>query len=51
VANVYRLAEDRSKIAAVSGGVTPGDASPEQLAREVAYAYSWYENITSDIFM
>ncbi len=51
VAAVYRLAEDRSKITAVSAGLTPGDASPEQLAREVAYAYSWYENITSDIFM
>ena len=50
VAAVYRLAEDRSKITAVSAGLTPGDASPEQLAREVQYAYSWYENITSDIF-
>ena len=50
VAAVYRLAEDRSKITKVSGGLTPGDASPEQLAREVQYAYSWYENITSDIF-
>jgi len=50
VAAVYRLADDRSKITAVSAGLTPGDASPEQLAREVQYAYSWYENITSDIF-
>ncbi|MCP3871252.1 MAG: FAD-dependent oxidoreductase [Gammaproteobacteria bacterium] len=50
VAAVYRLAEDRSKITAVSSGLTPGDAKPEQLAREVRYAYSWYENITSDIF-
>ncbi len=50
VANVYRLAEDGSKIAAVSGGVTPSDASPEHFKREVAYAHSWFKNITSDIF-
>ncbi len=50
VAAVYRLTEDRSKIASVSGGLTPGDASPEVFKREVAYAYSWYNNITHDIF-
>ena len=50
VAAVYRLAEDRSKIVAVSSGLTPMDASPEQLKREVAYAHSWFDNITSDIF-
>ncbi|WP_260294835.1 NAD(P)/FAD-dependent oxidoreductase [Sedimenticola hydrogenitrophicus] len=50
VAAVYRLTEDRSKIASVSGGLTPGDASPEVFKREVAYAHSWYNNITHDIF-
>ncbi|HEB97246.1 MAG TPA: cytochrome C [Sedimenticola thiotaurini] len=50
VAAVYRLAEDRSKIIKVSGGLTPADASPEQLKREVLYAHSWYNNITRDIF-
>jgi sulfide dehydrogenase [flavocytochrome c] flavoprotein subunit len=50
VAAVYKLAEDRSKIINMAGGLTPGDASPEQLAREVQYAYSWYDNIVSDIF-
>jgi len=50
VAAVYRLAEDRSKITKVSGGLTPGDASPEVLKREVAYAHSWFNNITNDIF-
>jgi len=50
VAAVYRLAEDRSKIVKVSGGLTPGDASAEQLKREVLYAHSWFKNITSDIF-
>lgn len=50
VAAVYRLAEDGSKITAVSSGLTPGDASPETLKREVAYAHSWFKNITHDIF-
>ncbi len=50
VAAVYRLAEDGSKITKVSGGLTPGDASAEQLKREVAYAHSWFKNITHDIF-
>jgi sulfide dehydrogenase [flavocytochrome c] flavoprotein subunit len=50
VAAVYRLAADKSKIHKVSGGLTPADASAEQLAREVKYAHSWFTNITSDIF-
>jgi sulfide dehydrogenase [flavocytochrome c] flavoprotein subunit len=50
VAAVYRLTEDRSKIASVSGGLTPGDASPEVFKREVLYAHSWFKNITHDIF-
>ena len=50
VAAVYRLAEDGSKIASVSSGLTPSDASAEQLKREVAYAHSWFNNITADIF-
>jgi sulfide dehydrogenase [flavocytochrome c] flavoprotein subunit len=50
VANVYRLAEDGSAIISVSGGVTPGDASAEQLKREVIYAHSWFKNITHDMF-
>ncbi len=51
VAAVYKLAQDKSKIHMVAGGLTPGDASAEQLAREVKYAHSWFNNITSDIFM
>ncbi|MEN8178572.1 MAG: FCSD flavin-binding domain-containing protein [Pseudomonadota bacterium] len=51
VAAVYRLAEDGSKITKVSGGLTPTDASAEMRAREVQYAYSWFTNITNDIFM
>ena len=50
VAAVYRLAEDGSKITKVSGGLTPMDASAETRKREVAYAHSWFDNITSDIY-
>lgn len=50
VAAVYRLAQDGSKITKVSGGLTPSDASAEMRAREVQYAYSWFTNITNDIF-
>ena len=47
---MYRLAEDGGKIAKVAGGLTPSDASDELLAREVQYAYSWYNNIVADMF-
>ena len=50
VAAVYQLAADGSKITSVSGGLTPGDASEEHLKREVAFAHSWFNNITNDIF-
>ncbi|WP_039960198.1 FCSD flavin-binding domain-containing protein [endosymbiont of Riftia pachyptila] len=50
VAAVYRLAEDGSKITKVSGGLTAKDASAETRKREVQYAYSWFQNITNDIF-
>ncbi len=49
VAAIYRLQKDGKKIYKVSGGLT--DASnPENLKREVAYAHSWFNNITNDIF-
>ena len=50
VAAVYRLAADRSKIEKVAGGLTPSDASPGALEREVHYAYSWYDNMVADMF-
>jgi len=52
VAAVYRLSEDGGEIAGVegSGGLTPSDAPDFALAREVQYAYSWYDNIVHDIF-
>lgn len=48
VAAVYRLKGDT--IASVSGGLTPKDASDQDHAREVQYAYSWFKNITHDAF-
>nr|VFJ44794.1 MAG: sulfide dehydrogenase (flavocytochrome c), flavoprotein subunit [Candidatus Kentron sp. DK] len=52
VAAVYKLSADGSTIAGVegAGGLTPMDASPETLKREVAYAHSWLANITADTF-
>jgi sulfide dehydrogenase [flavocytochrome c] flavoprotein subunit len=52
VAMVYRLNEDGQTIAGVegAGGLTPMDASPEARRRAVQYAYSWFNNITADIF-
>ncbi|MGD2137762.1 MAG: NAD(P)/FAD-dependent oxidoreductase, partial [Gammaproteobacteria bacterium] len=51
VAMVYKLDAD-GKVAKVegAGGLTPMDSSPAERAREVQYAYSWFNNITHDIF-
>ena len=51
VAMVYKLGED-GKVMKVkgSGGLTPMDSSAEERAREVQFAYSWFNNITHDIF-
>ena len=50
VAAVYRLAEDKSTIQKVSGGLTAMDASDYIRAREAQYAYSWFQNVTADMF-
>ncbi len=55
VAAVYRLGADDKGAQVISGvkgagGLTPMDASPEQLRREVEYAHSWFNNITKDVF-
>ncbi len=52
VAAVYKLRQDGSKIQKMSGGLTPsGDKrNAAHRAREVDYALSWYENITSNTF-
>lgn len=50
VTAVYRLSEDGSSVETQASGLTPMDSSPEILKREAAYARSWFDNITSDIF-
>ena len=50
VASVHRLADDRSSIEKISGGLSDIEASEDTLNREAQYAYSWYENIVSDMF-
>jgi sulfide dehydrogenase [flavocytochrome c] flavoprotein chain len=52
VAAVYRLMEKDGTpiIEAVSGGVSPMDAPQEFRRREVDFAYSWYANLTQEIF-
>ncbi|OOZ42686.1 NAD(P)/FAD-dependent oxidoreductase [Solemya elarraichensis gill symbiont] len=51
VAMVYNLVEGKVAKIKGSGGLTPMDSSASDRAREVQYAYSWFNNITSDIFM
>ncbi|MDY6994820.1 MAG: NAD(P)/FAD-dependent oxidoreductase, partial [Pseudomonadota bacterium] len=50
VAAVYQLQEDTITPVEGSGGLTPTDASAETLKREVAYAHSWFKNITHEMF-
>lgn len=51
VAMVYALDKD-GKIIKVkgAGGLTPSDATDAMRKREVAYAHSWFKNITHDTF-
>ncbi|MDX2456268.1 MAG: NAD(P)/FAD-dependent oxidoreductase [Gammaproteobacteria bacterium] len=50
VAMVYNLVDGKVAKVEGSGGLTPMDSSPQDRAREVKYAHSWFNNITSDIF-
>lgn len=50
VAAVYKLADGKIVGVPGSGGLTPGDSSDEIFRREVAYAHSWFKNITADTF-
>jgi sulfide dehydrogenase [flavocytochrome c] flavoprotein subunit len=52
VAMVYNYGGGKINKVKGSGGLTPGyDKSTDAMrAREVQYAYSWYKNITHDIF-
>jgi sulfide dehydrogenase [flavocytochrome c] flavoprotein subunit len=48
VAMVYDLQDGQLSKVSGSGGLTSQDSSPEMRAREVQYAYSWFENIKKD---
>jgi sulfide dehydrogenase [flavocytochrome c] flavoprotein subunit len=50
VAMVYNLVDGKVAKVEGSGGLTPMDSSPAERAREAQYAYSWFNNITNDIF-
>ena len=50
VVAVYKLADDRSTIEKLGGGLTPADASAEMRKREVEYAYSWFNNMAAEMF-
>lgn len=50
VAAVYKLAADKSSIKKIAGGLTPTDASDYARQREAQYAYSWFANVTHDMF-
>jgi sulfide dehydrogenase [flavocytochrome c] flavoprotein subunit len=50
VAMVYNLVDGKVAKVEGAGGLTPMDSSPDDRAREVQYAYSWFNNITHDIF-
>jgi sulfide dehydrogenase [flavocytochrome c] flavoprotein chain len=50
VAMVYNLVDGKVAKVEGSGGLTPMDSSASDRAREVQYAYSWFNNITSDVF-
>ncbi len=53
VVAMYKLASDGGAIEKIAnaGGVSPLDASSENLKREVAYAHSWYKNFVKDVFL
>lgn len=48
VAMVYDLKDGKLSKVSGSGGLTSQDSSPAMRAREVQYAYSWFENIKQD---
>ena len=52
VAMVYAYDNKAGKIIKVkgSGGLTPKEFDAVNRKREVQYAYSWFNNITSDVF-
>ena len=52
VSAIYKYNKEKNLIVKIkgAGGLTPKDASKQQLAREAHYAHGWFENITNDMF-
>lgn len=50
VAGVYRLQDGVIKAVPDSGGVSPASAAARVRALEAQHAYSWFKNITADMF-
>jgi sulfide dehydrogenase [flavocytochrome c] flavoprotein subunit len=50
VAMVYNLVDGKVAKVKGSGGLTSLESTPDDRAREVQYAYSWFDNITHDAF-
>ena len=50
VAHIFELKDGKLVQVPGAGGVSPMDASPEFRRLESIYAYSWYKNITTEMF-
>jgi sulfide dehydrogenase [flavocytochrome c] flavoprotein subunit len=50
VAGIYRYQDGKIKVSQDAIGVSPLNASPEYRKSEVAYAHSWYQNLTAEMF-
>jgi sulfide dehydrogenase [flavocytochrome c] flavoprotein chain len=50
VVGAYHLEKGKIKAIKGTGGLSSLEASAEDRKREVAYAYSWYKNITQEMF-
>lgn len=50
VAHIFELKDGKLVQVPGSGGVSPLDATPEFRRLESIYAYSWYKNITTEMF-
>ncbi|MEN8220902.1 MAG: NAD(P)/FAD-dependent oxidoreductase [Pseudomonadota bacterium] len=50
VTGIYRLKDGKIEVSQNASGVSPLEASDQYRKSEVAYAYSWYKNMTHDMF-
>jgi sulfide dehydrogenase [flavocytochrome c] flavoprotein subunit len=50
VAHIFELKDGKLVQVPGAGGVSPIDATPEFRRLEAIYAYSWYKNITTEMF-